>query len=124
LVSAREVFFLIGPAGRILHRDEGSSAAFIPDSRERWEVIWSEREQLVEIAHSHPLGPFAFSSEDESTMSAIASALGRTIVFSVVTSRAMLRREVRPDVPMSSADDRVVEIEPDWADEMRRASGL
>ncbi|MBW2458668.1 MAG: hypothetical protein JRI68_29490 [Deltaproteobacteria bacterium] len=36
------------------------------------------------IAHSHPMGPVAFSQEDQTTMSALDSALGRRLRFSVV----------------------------------------
>lgn len=125
-MGAREVFFLIGPGGSILYRDEGESASFIPDSRTRWEAIWSARDSLVEIAHSHPVGPLGFSAEDEGTMEAVTSALGRSVIFSVVTRDRMVRREVAPssgsregaDVPVATAD------EPGWAAELRRASGL
>jgi hypothetical protein len=115
-MTVREVFFLIGEDDTILHRDDGESASHIADSRARWEAIWESRERLVELAHSHPVGPLAFSREDETTMEALESALGRRLVFSVVTPEGMLRRQ-------GGADERV-ESEPGWADELRRASGL
>ncbi|MBL9021307.1 MAG: Mov34/MPN/PAD-1 family protein [Myxococcales bacterium] len=115
-MTVREVFFLIGEGGAVLHRDDGESASHIADSRARWEAIWENRDQLVELAHSHPAGPLAFSHEDETTMAALASALGKPLVFSVVTPGGMLRRQ-------GGADERV-ESEPGWADDLRRASGL
>jgi len=125
-VTAREVFFLIGPGGSVVYRDEGESASFIPDSRARWEAIWSARESLVEIAHSHPVGPLAFSAEDEGTMEAVTAALGRSVLFSVVTGDHMVRREVAPSTsPRAASDVRVSQAdEPGWVAELRRASGL
>lgn len=124
---AREVFFLIGQDDGVLHRDPhlgvaGASAVRIPDSRDRWELIWRERDRLVEIAHSHPVGPLAFSEEDETTMSALATALGRTIMFSVVTQTAMIRRTVEADGALGPVT--LVTQEPAWASDLRRASGL
>lgn len=118
-----EVFFLLGADGEILFRDEGESAVFIPDSRGRWEAIWEERERLTEVAHSHPLGPLAFSREDETTMQALVTALARPIVFSVVTKDAMIRRRVDPTGSTTGPDERVAD-EPSWASELRKASGL
>lgn len=111
-----EVCFLIDHEGRILWSDASSSAVFLPDTRARWEAIWSNRERLGEIAHSHPVGPLAFSSEDESTMEALSDALGRAPLFSVVAPAGMIRRQ-------DGRDERVVE-EPWWADLLRRASGM
>ena len=71
---------------------------------------------MAEIAHSHPVGPLAFSSEDEDTMEALVAALGRAPVFSVVAPGGMIRREGGRDVP-------VIE-EPWWASLLRRASGV
>jgi hypothetical protein len=112
----REVFFLIGPGGAVLFRDEGDGPAYIPDSRARWEAIWSNRDALVELAHSHPVGPLAFSNEDVTTMDALESALGRALVFSVISPEGMIRRQ----------DGAVVRVdsEPGWADELRRASAM
>jgi hypothetical protein len=112
----REVFFLVGDGGKVLYRDDGESATRIADSRTRWEAIWAHRDELVELAHSHPVGPLAFSSEDETTIVALESALGRRLVFSVVAADGMIRRQ-------GGADERV-ESEPGWADDLRRASGL
>ncbi|MBK6520142.1 MAG: hypothetical protein IPG04_39940 [Polyangiaceae bacterium] len=122
-MSSREVFFLLGADGEILYRDEGTSPTYIPDSRDRWEAIWRERERLTEIAHSHPIGPLAFSTEDETTMEAVSSALGRAVRFSVVTAEGALRREVFPGAGGQGADS-AIDPEPDWVSRLRRASGM
>ncbi len=115
----REVCFLLDGEGRVLWSDASASPHGLPDSRQRWEAIWSRREELAEIAHSHPLGPLAFSSEDETTMAALVAALGRRPAFSAVAPEGSIRRG--PD-----GLDRVLARgeEPAWAEELRRASGM
>ena len=112
----REVFFLVDVDGVVLHRDTSDSPVAIPDARSRWEIIWESRDRIGEIAHSHPIGPLAFSDEDETTFAALTSALGRPLVFSVVAPTGMIRRQ-------GDRDERV-ECEPSWAAELRLASGM
>jgi hypothetical protein len=107
-----EVCFLIGRGDAILWADASDSPAALPDSRARWEAIWRHRDELEAIVHSHPVGPAAFSAEDESTMAAIDSALGRVMRYCVVAPRVVITR----DGPMSS--------EPWWAAVLRLASGM
>ncbi len=111
----REICFLIGRGDVVLWADVGSVAA-LPESRARWEAIWKHRDELVEIAHSHPHGPRAFSAEDESTMAALGVALGRHLRFSVVAPEGTVRRQDGSDVH--------VEEEPWWASLLRVASGM
>ena len=47
LGSLREVFFLIGERGDILWSDASDSPVRLPDSRARWEAIWSRRDRIV-----------------------------------------------------------------------------
>ena len=115
-VQRGEVCFLIGRGGAVLWADASASAVALPDSRQRWEAIWRVREELEEIAHSHPVGPLHFSAEDESTMEALDSALGRTLRFSVVAPAGMIARQ-------GDRDERVLE-EPWWAALLRLASGM
>jgi hypothetical protein len=112
----REVFFIIGKQDVVLWSDASTSPVVLPDSRARWEAIWRLRDELAEIAHSHPAGPAAFSDEDESTMAAIDSALGRAVRYSVVAPRATIVRERGGTFRM--------EPEPPWAAALRRASGM
>jgi hypothetical protein len=112
----REVCFLVGAGGVVLWRDTGSVSA-LPDSRQRWEAIWAHRDGLVEIAHSHPRGPLAFSTEDLTTMAALDAALGRPLGYCVVTAEKVLRRT-------ATGETLVAEPEPVWAPALRAASGL
>ena len=116
-MSRREVCFLIGKGGAILWADASDSPVALPDSRERWEAIWKYREDIEVIAHSHPAGPSAFSAEDESTMEALDSALGKVMRYMVVA----------PRVTISKAGEAAVEQvspEPWWAALLRLASGM
>jgi len=68
------------------HRPEGCSAVAIPDSWELWEVLWNSREQLGGVAHVHPhvTGP-APSHEDVTTFAAVEAAIGRRLLWWIVT---------------------------------------
>jgi hypothetical protein len=112
----REVCFLIGRGDAILWADASNSAAALPDSRPRWESIWQHRDELEAIVHSHPVGPAAFSAEDESTMEAIDSALGRAMRYCVVAPGVTIARVGALEEPMFP--------EPWWADLLRLASGM
>jgi hypothetical protein len=112
----REVCFIIGRGEGVLWCDASSNALYLPDSRARWTAIWDHRQELEEIAHSHPLGPLAFSGEDESTMEALCSALGKPVTFSVVAPHGMIRRQ--------AGKDATVLDEPWWALLIRLASGM
>jgi hypothetical protein len=115
-MTPHEVLFLIGRGGAVLWSDESDSPALLPDSRARWQAIWRLRDELEEIAHSHPVGPRAFSHEDETTMLALTTALGRTLRFSVVAPDGMIARE--------TGQDSLVDEEPWWAPLLRAASGM
>jgi hypothetical protein len=112
-----EVCFLVDGRNAVLWSDSSSSASALPDRRARWEAIWECRHELVEIAHSHPVGPLAFSAEDDTTMQAIDAALGRALTYSVITPSALLRKH--PDGQVG-----VDHNEPWWAEVLRAASGM
>lgn len=118
----REVCLLIGEGDVVLWSDASESPVLLPDSRARWEAIWSRRDRVVEIAHSHPVGPLGFSREDETTMAALVSALGRPLVFSVVAPAGMVRCTRTRDE--QSTETIVEEPEPWWAAMLRLASGM
>ena len=119
--KAREVCFLIGRGGAVLWSDASDSPSAMPDSRSRWEAIWDNRDDLEEIAHSHPHGPARFSQEDETTMSALISALGKAPRFSVVAPTKMIAREAND---AGNVQDVSVDPEPWWAALLRLASGM
>lgn len=114
--AKREVCFILNKAEAIIYADISDSAIAIADSRKRWQVIWDNRDNIGEIAHSHPVSAALFSSEDETTMSALNSALGRQLRFSVIAPHGMRIRE--------GENEQDVEQEPWWADLMRCASGM
>jgi Prokaryotic homologs of the JAB domain len=120
----REVCFLIGREGQVLWSDAGVSPVALADSRARWEAIWRLHEQLEEIAHSHPVGPLAFSREDETTMAALALALPRTPRFSIVAPIGMLVREAQGQGQRDDGQDHRPTSEPPWAIDLRQASGM
>lgn len=113
----REVFFLIGKHGEILWSDASESPVLLPDSRARWEAIWSRRGEIAEIAHSHPVGPLAFSRTDETTMDALRSGLGRDYVFTVVAPNGVIRR-------FDGVTEIVYGPEPEWVGALRQASRM
>lgn len=113
----REVCFLVGGGDQLLWADASGSAVLLPDARVRWEAIWRHHTALVEITHSHPLGPLAFSDEDRTTMEALDQALGRRLVYSVVAPTGMIRCH-------AGAEWAVTEEEPWWAALLRLTSGM
>jgi hypothetical protein len=115
-MTMREVCFLIGKGGAILWADASNSPAALPDSRARWEAIWTHRADIEVIAHSHPVGPAAFSAEDLSTMEALDSALGKVMRYSVVAPRITISREGQATTELIP--------EPWWAALLRLASGM
>jgi len=121
MVKLREVLLLIGEDDVVLWSDASDSPVALPDSRARWEQIWSRRERIVEIAHSHPVGPQAFSREDETTMAALVTALGRPIAFSVVAPHGMVRTTKKHDEDYEVS---LVESEPWWTSLLRLSSGM
>jgi hypothetical protein len=112
----REVLFLIGKGDVVLWADAGTSSVALPDSRKRWEKIWELREELIEITHTHPVGPLGFSHEDETTMDALTTALARSLRFSVVAPSGMIVRQ--------GGTDAIVEQEPWWTSILRALSGM
>ena len=114
----REVFLLIGKGGAILYADASDSPSLLPDSRARWEAIWGHRDTIEIIAHSHPVGPAAFSAEDESTMAALDDALGKPMRYAVVAPRVTIARQG------SRAAVELMSPEPWWVALLRLASGM
>jgi hypothetical protein len=107
---------LVSRGDAIVWADASDSPTALPDSRARWEAIWRHRDELIAIAHSHPVGPAAFSAEDTSTMAALDEALGKPMRYCVVAPAVTIAR-------LGGRDD-VVSPEPWWAALLRLASGM
>jgi hypothetical protein len=108
----REVCFIL--TGEKILRVYFGSPGGIPDERARWEIIWNHRDEITEIAHSHPGEFLDFSHEDLTTMEAVEAGTGRRFAWSIVTERGFLSRRDgktarRRDVPW-------------WLELMRRLS--
>ena len=86
----REVCFLL-VADKILRVYFGSTTK-IPDHRQRWDIIWQNRNEITEIAHSHPGGFLDFSHEDLTTMEAVEAGTGKTFAWSIITKTGFLSR--------------------------------
>ena len=91
----REVCFILAE-DRILRVYFGSSTK-IPDNRERWETIWRHRNEITEIAHSHPGEFLDFSQEDLTTMEAVEAGTGKTFTWSIITKNGFLSRRGNRD---------------------------
>ncbi|MBE2250949.1 MAG: Mov34/MPN/PAD-1 family protein [Myxococcus sp.] len=113
---SREVFLLIGRGDAIVWSDAGETALALPDSRARWEALWRHRDELELVVHSHPLGPHAFSDEDESTMAAVEPALGKQLAWAVLSPKGLLVRRAGKDETAAAL--------PWWATVLRLASGM
>ena len=91
----REVCFLL-VQDKVLRAYFGSATS-IPDEAERWETIWKHRDEITEIAHSHPGEFLDFSHEDLTTMEAVEAGTGKTFTWSIVTETGFLSRTGRKD---------------------------
>ena len=98
----REVCFIL--VGDKVLRAYFGFATSIPDERERWEIIWQHRDEITEIAHSHPGEFLEFSHEDLTTMEAVEAGTAKTFTWSIVTETRLLSRrnekeQLREDSP-------------------------
>jgi hypothetical protein len=108
----REVCFIL--SGDKLLRVYFGTRASIPDQRERWELIWTHREEITEIAHSHPGNFLDFSHEDLTTMEAVEAGTGKKFIWSIVTKSGFRSRTADGDADRADA--------PWWLDLIRRLS--
>jgi hypothetical protein len=110
--NMREVCFIL-VEDKILRVYFGS-ATRVPDSRERWEVIWQHRGEITEIAHSHPGEFLDFSHEDLTTMEAVEAGTGKHFAWSIITKGRCLTRRNGEDVRRNDS--------PWWLELMRSLS--
>jgi len=74
-----EAGIVLGWHGEVLYRHQPlrASAGGLPDSRELWDVLWSNRRAVAGFAHSHPgTGVPVASGIDVTTFRAVELALG------------------------------------------------
>lgn len=121
-----EVFGVYARSGRCLHMHHGDSAAYVDGGQAAWAAMWDNRAELGDVAHTHPHGPDTFSAIDESSMSAIATGLGRSVRFWVLSPRWTVLRVVHPG-GRSESDVRYdpgADNEPCWAAQLRWESRM
>ena len=106
------------------HLPKGRTSGSLPDNRDLWDIIWSNRLIVQGFAHSHPgSGRPGPSQEDLSTFAAVESALGRRLKWWITSSDTMVslrRRHVGPGYSLSLMSR---EEEPPWAARLREESG-
>jgi len=69
------------------HSPPGCTSAYIPDTRDLWTFIWEHRQEVCGIAHTHPWeGPASPSFEDMTTFNAIDRALGRPLLWVILSA--------------------------------------
>ena len=73
------------------HLPPGRNSAYLPDSRNLWEVIWENRDNVLGFAHSHPgsgiPGP---SWEDLTTFAAVEAALGKRLCWWITSEDGVI----------------------------------
>lgn len=67
------------------HLPLGRSGGYLPDSRDLWNVIWENRENVMAVAHSHPEGIIEPSGTDITTFAAIEAGLGKLLLWPILT---------------------------------------
>lgn len=83
-----EVALVVDLEGKTLrwHLPPGRSGGYVPDSHDLWEFIWNNRDRIGGVAHTHPWNGTAGPSQtDVTTFAAIEEALGKRLVWPVVT---------------------------------------
>jgi hypothetical protein len=95
--------------------------AFLPDSRELWDVLWAHRHELDGFAHSHPgMGRPGPSGTDLSTFAAIESGLGKRLNWWITTpDAAIVCNWSDPDYKSTLLSQ---EDEPSWLADLRHLS--
>ncbi|MBI2927968.1 MAG: Mov34/MPN/PAD-1 family protein [Verrucomicrobia bacterium] len=92
----REVCFIL-IEDKIVRADVGSATS-IPDLPDRWQTIWEHRNEITEIAHTHPGELLEFSKEDLTTMQAVEAGTDKRFTWSVITRTGFLSRKDGRDV--------------------------
>lgn len=121
--ALHEVFMIVDKYGHVMWQDHGPSAVAIPDKLSNWEAVWAHRDNLAVLAHSHPVGPDDFSSEDRTTMFATVKGLGRPVWFGLVTPNITVVRLVEGSDTVGGIT-LLPFLEPAWARKLRRVSGM
>jgi proteasome lid subunit RPN8/RPN11 len=123
-----EVAVVVGLDGQPIHwhLPPGRSAVYIPDTRDLWEVLWENRENLAGVAHSHPgSGRTGPSMTDLTTFDAVERGLGKRLAWWITTSDHMIELKWRGPDPLDFVGWEVrfpnkARSTRNWTDELRR----
>lgn len=119
----REAGAVIGKDGDVMHWHvpPNRSVGALPDSRELWDFLWSNRDRVAGFAHSHPgSGVPGPSFEDVSTFSAIELALGRRLDWWITSSDFTVVLRWRGPDKYTYGAERVAD--PPWIKQLRDLS--
>jgi hypothetical protein len=122
-----ETGVVVGQDGKAVHwhLPPGRNAAYLPDHRPLWDVLWENRTTIVGFAHSHPGSGIPLpSDEDITTFSAIERGLGRYLTWWICSEDHLVF--VKHSGDKSRLVDYVVyhqkKTVPSWLEELRRLS--
>jgi hypothetical protein len=111
------------------HLPPRRNIAFLPDSRDLWDVLWEHRYQLDGFGHSHPGSGFPSpSSTDLSTFAAIEAGLGKRLHWWITSKNSTIISRWNPPNPdvTDGLDYNVKfllpEEEPIWINDLRYLS--
>jgi proteasome lid subunit RPN8/RPN11 len=116
---------LIDLEGKVIHwhTPAARSSISLPDSRDLWDIIWTQRDSVLGFAHTHPgAGRPGPSMTDITTFAAVEAALGRRLAWWILSKDSAI--ELEWFGPHRHAY-REVEMrpEPAWAKDLRERSG-
>lgn len=81
-----EVAVVFSTKGEPIFWFKGISAGAVPDSRDLWNQIWCNREEVGGVAHTHPWNGYTTpSTTDLTTWAAIEDGLGVRLIWPIVT---------------------------------------
>jgi len=75
------------------HLPPGRHVALLPDSRDLWDIFWTNRDNILGFAHSHPgsgMRAAMPSWEDVTTFDAIEKALGKRLRWWITSNDVVL----------------------------------
>ena len=114
------------------HLPHARTDASLPESRDLWDVLWTNRHNLSGFAHSHPgFGIPGPSYTDVTTFAAIEAGLGRRLDWWITSGDGfVLLRWAGPDrlsykpnpFILGCPEAPMLTGEPSWIHELRRVS--
>lgn len=106
------------------HIPPDRSGGALPDSRDLWDVIWENRNNISGFAHSHPGGGVPGPSHtDITTFAAVESGLGKRLIWWIISSDAAVRCDYIGVQDKYDYEVRRVGYGSPWVPRLRELSG-